>query len=140
MKKAMRLAMICLAVVLGCMGCEEDNTIGGKLVDEIKGDDSGKASANISGTWRGISGTGQGDTVVTVRDVDGALSGSLKWWWGGVRSFSGTRSGNSVQWTTQRDSQGVSDHWVMTLSSSGKQLTGHADKTDGGGYSISLSR
>ena len=116
MKKGILLTIVCLAMGLMGAGCE-DNTIGGKLVDEVKEDDSGKASANISGTWRGISGTGQGDTVVTVRDVDGALSGSLKWWWGGKRNFTGSREGNSI-------------HWVLECD----------ERDDGGGYAVSLSR
>ena len=42
----------------------------------------------------GISGSGKSQTVVTLNDNDGALSGSLRWSWGGVRKFSGVRSGN----------------------------------------------
>ena len=123
-------------------GCEKEDTVGGRVVDAVTNDSSSdsKASENLTGTWRGISGSGRSDTVVNLTDNNGALSGSLKWSWGGVRRFSGTRSGNSVQWTTQRDQQGVSDHWNMTLSSDRRSLTGHANKTDGGGYSISLSR
>lgn len=133
-------ATLCL-LSLGAfpVGCEDHDTIGGKIVDAVSdGDD--KASSSLSGTWRGTSGSGHYSTVVTLSDNNGALSGSLKWSWGGVRRFSGTRSGNSVQWTTEHDREGVSDHWVMTLSSDRKRLTGHANKTDGGGYSISLSR
>lgn len=133
------LAVLCLCHVgLSQTGCESDDTVGGKIVDAVSGDD--KASSNLSGTWKGTSGSGGSDTVVTLHDNNGALSGSLRWSWGGVRKFSGSRSGNSVQWTTQPDSAGVSDRWTMTLSSDRKRLTGHASKTDGGGYSISLSR
>ena len=132
-------ALCLLAVGAFVFGCEGHDTVGGKIVDAVSGDDD-KASSNLSGTWRGTSGSSGSDTVVTLRDDNGVLSGSLKWSWGGKRSFTGSRSGNSVQWTTQRDKDGVSDHWNMTLSSDRKHLTGHANKTDGGGYSISLSR
>lgn len=131
----MSLGFACLFL----QGCESDDTVAGKIVDEVSSKDD-KASKNLSGTWTGVSGSSHSDTVVTLKDSNGTLSGSIQWSWGGVRSFSGSRSGNSVQWTTQRDHEGVSDHWVMTLSSDGRRLTGKANKTDGGGYSISLSR
>ena len=134
------LAVVCLfASTLCFVGCEDHDTVGGKIVDAVSKDDDSSAK-NLSGTWTGVSGSSHSQTVVTLADNNGSLSGSLTWSWGGVRSFSGFRSGNSVEWTTQPDSQGVRDTWRMTLSSNGKKLTGSASKSDGGGYSISLSR
>lgn len=134
------LAVFCLFATGFCfVGCEDHDTVGGKIVDAVSKDDD-SAAKNLSGTWTGVSGSGHSQTVVTLNDNNGSLSGSLTWSWGGVRSFSGFRSGNAVEWTTQPDSQGVRDTWRMTLSSNGKQLTGSASKSDGGGYSISLSR
>ena len=134
------LALLSLCAVAVCiLGCEDHDTIGEKIVDKVSGDDK-STSKNISGTWTGTSGSGHYRTVVNINDNGGAISGSLRWSWGGVRSFSGTRKGNSVHWVNQRDSDGVVDTWDMTLSSDGNQLTGHASKSDGGGYSISLSR
>ncbi|MBR4613656.1 MAG: hypothetical protein IKO40_13180 [Kiritimatiellae bacterium] len=134
------LSFFCLgSACLFLQGCESDDTVAGKIVDEVADKDD-KTSGNLSGTWTGISGSSHSDTVVTLNDNKGTLSGSIQWSWGGVRKFSGTRSGNSVEWTTQRDKDGITDHWVMTLSSGGKRLTGRATKTDGSSYSISLSR
>ncbi len=127
------------AIGVGLVGCEGDDTVGGKIVDSVS-DDNNKASENLSGTWTGTSGSGGSQTTVSVSDSNGALSGSLRWTWGGVRKFSGTRAGNSVVWTTQPDSQGVQDTWQMTLSGDRRRLTGHATKSNGGGYAISLSR
>lgn len=133
-------AAICLCAMGICLvGCEKDHTLGGKIADSVSGDND-KASENLSGTWTGTSGSGGSQTTVTISDSNGALSGSLRWSWGGVRSFSGTRAGNSVVWTTQPDSEGVQDTWNMTLSGDRRRLTGHATKTNGGGYAISLSR
>lgn len=119
-------------------GCEGHETVGEKIVDAVKGND--KQSDNLSGTWTGTSGSGHYQTTVSVVDNNGVLSGSLQWSWGGVRKFSGTRSGSAVVWTTKPDSEGVRDTWSMTLSSDRKRLTGHASKSDGGGYAVSLSR
>ncbi len=133
-------ALLSLCIVSVCVaGCEEHDTIAGKIADAVSGDDK-PASKNISGHWTGRSGSGRYSTVVDIVDDKGKVSGVLRWSWGGVRKFSGTRSGNSVQWTNERDSDGVQDVWSMTLSSDGNQLTGHATKSNGGGYSISLSR
>jgi hypothetical protein len=129
------MAAALAAGMLATAGCGSDDTIGGELVDAVKGDDSKKASENLTGTWTGISGTGQGDTVVTMRDVDGMLSGTVKWWWGGKRDLVGTRDGNSVRCVLNQD-----DDWRLTLSSDRKKLTGYATKNDGGGYAVSLSR
>lgn len=107
-----------MAVSLG-LGCE-DHTIGGEIIDVVKDDDSGKSSSNLSGTWTGISGTGQGSTTVTVRDANGALGGSLSWWWGGRRNFTGTRNGNSVRWVLDCPER---DDWQLTLSGDGKRPT-----------------
>lgn len=132
------LVSFCLCSIgLVLVGCEDDHTIGGQVANAVGHDD--KASTNLSGTWRGVSGTGGCETVVNLTDNNGSLSGSLRWAWGGVRNFSGSCSGNSVQWSFT-DSDGVSDYWQMALSSDRKKLTGHANKSDGGGYSISLSR
>ncbi len=134
------LALLCLCTVAAfTFGCEDHDTIGGKIVDKVSGDDK-SSSKNISGTWTGTSGSGHFRTVVNINDNGGAISGSLRWSWGGVRRFSGQRNGNSVHWVNQADSEGVVDTWDMTLSSDGKHLTGHANKSNGGGYSISLSR
>ncbi len=134
------LAAFCLFASGFCfVGCEDHDTVGGKIVDAVSNDDD-SAAKNLSGTWTGVSGSSHSQTVVTLNDNNGSLSGSLTWSWGGVRSFSGSRFGNAVEWTTQPDSQGVRDTWRMTLSSNGKKLTGSASKSDGGGYSISLSR
>ena len=131
---------ICLcAIGIGLVGCEGDDTVGGKIVDSVSGDKD-KASENLSGTWTGISGSASSQTTVTLSDFNGALSGTLRWSWGGVRQFTGSRAGNSVVWTTQPDSEGVQDTWNMTLSGDRRRLTGHATKTNGGGYAISLSR
>ena len=132
---------LCLcAIGIGLVGCESDDTVGGKIVDSVSDNHDKGASENLSGTWTGISGSGRSQTTVTVTDSNGALSGTLRWSWGGVRSFSGSRAGNSVVWTTQPDREGVQDTWNMTLSGDRRQLTGYATKTNGGGYSISLSR
>ncbi len=132
-------AALCLCAAGACLvGCESDDTVGGKIVDAVKDDD--KKSGNLSGTWTGVSGSGNYPTTVTISDNHGSLSGSLRWSWGGTRKFSGTRSGSNVTWTNQADEEGVRDTWVMKLSSDGKKLTGRATKTTGGGYSISLSR
>lgn len=134
------LAFLCLcSVVAFTLGCEDHDTIGGKIVDKVSGNDK-SPSKNISGTWTGTSGSGHHGTVVNINDNGGAISGSLRWSWGGVRKFSGWRNENSVHWVNQADSEGVTDTWDMTLSSDGKHLTGHASKSNGGGYSISLSR
>ena len=131
---------LCLcAIGIGLVGCEKDHTVGGKIVDSVSGDND-KASENLSGTWTGISGSASSQTTVTLSDSTGALSGTLRWSWGGVRKFTGSRAGNSVVWTTQPDSEGVQDTWNMTLSGERRRLTGHATKTNGGGYAISLSR
>ena len=131
------MLLFCAAGVC-LLGCEGHETVGEKIVDSVKGDD--KASNSLSGTWTGISGSGQYQTTVSVSDNGGSLGGSLRWSWGGVRTFSGTRSGSSVVWTTQPDQEGVRDTWSMTLSSDRKRLVGRATKSDGGGYAISLSR
>ena len=137
-----RIGQLALAIALTgglwmAAGCEE-HTIGEAVVDAVKDDgSSSKASENLTGTWTGISGSGRSDTSVTVRDVDGALSGSLKWSWGVQRNFTGTRSGNTVRWVLECQER---DDWVMTLSSDRKSLTGNAKKNDGGGNAISLSR
>ena len=132
------IAAICLAGF--CLtGCESDDTVAGKIADEVSDKDD-KASSDLSGVWTGVSGSSHSDTVVSVKDSAGSLSGTISWSWGGTRKFSGSRSGNSVVWTTQKDRESVSDTWRMTLSSDRKRLTGSASKTDGGGYSISLSR
>ncbi len=132
-------ALLCLCAAGICLlGCESDDTVGGKIVEAVKGDD--KESANLSGTWTGISGSGHYQTSVSISDNRGSLSGSLRWSWGGVRKFSGTRSGSNVTWTNQPDEDGVVDTWSMKLSSDGNKLTGHASKSNGGSYSISLSR
>lgn len=132
------IAAICLAG-LCITGCESDDTVAGKIADEVSDSDN-KASSSLSGVWTGVSGSSHSDTVVSVTERSGSLSGTISWSWGGTRKFSGSRSGNSVVWTTQKDREGVSDTWRMTLSSDRKRLTGSASKTDGGGYSISLSR
>ena len=131
---------LCLCAIGICLvGCEGDDTVGGKIVDSVSGDND-KASENLSGTWTGTSGSGSSQTTVTISDSNGALSGTLSWSWGGVRKFTGSRAGNSVVWTTQPDSEGVQDTWNMTLSGDRRRLSGHATKTNGGGYAISLSR
>ena len=133
-------AVFCLCAVCFCLvGCEKDDTVGGQIVDSVTGDNN-KASENLTGTWTGISGSNKSQTTVTVSDSNGAISGTLRWSWGGVRSFSGSRAGNSVVWTTLPDNKGAQDTWQMTLSGDRRQLTGYATKSDGGGYSISLSR
>ncbi len=136
MKKSICWIAVCLAAIWLGAGCE-DHTIGGELVDAVKEDKSDKGNGDLTGTWKGISGTEQGETTVTVREVDGALSGSLRWWWGGTRNFTGTREGNSVRWVLDCEER---DDWRLTLSSDRKRLTGHASKNDGGGYAVSLSR
>ncbi len=127
------LSALCLfSVGIFLFGCEDHDSSKVSIVDRTSYG-STASSANISGRWTGTSGSGHYSTVVDVHDNGGSISGSLRWSWGGVRSFSGSRNGNSVRWTTQRDSKGVSDAWNMTLSPDGRHLTGHANKTDGGG-------
>lgn len=133
------LSALCLfSVGIFLFGCE-DHDSKNPIIDRTS-HGSTVSSASISGRWTGTSGSGHYSTVVDVHDNGGDISGSLRWSWGGVRSFSGSRNGNFIHWTTQRDSKGVSDAWNMTLSPDGRHLTGHANKTDGGGYDISLSR
>lgn len=134
--------IFCVAAVMAAtsplfVSCESSDA-----VDPLKvaHDDSSKESSNISGVWTGISGSGSYSTTVSISEKNGSVSGSLKWSWGGKRKFSGSRVGNSVVWTNQADQDGVRDTWNMTLSSNGRKLTGRATKSDGGSYSISLSR
>ena len=127
------LLMACFAI----SSCE-DSTVGGAIVDAVdQKDGDNKASENLSGTWKGISGSSQCHTSVSLTDQNGVLSGTLRWSWGGTRRLSGSRSGNSVSWVLDCDAR---DSWSMTLSPDRKTLTGSAKKNDGGGYRVSLTR
>lgn len=122
------------------VSCESDDAVDPFDVIHEDSDKGSSSKSSISGTWTGRSGSGSYQTTVSVSDNGGAVSGSLRWSWGGKRSFSGSHSGDSVVWTTQADRFGVRDTWRMTLSSDGRRLEGHASKSDGGGYAISLTR
>lgn len=135
------LAAIALAAITPLFSsCESDDPLDPFDVVQDGHSKESSSKSNISGSWAGKSGSGSFHTTVSISDNGGAISGTLKWSWGGVRKFSGTRTGNSVVWTNQADQKGVRDTWYMTLSPDGNRLTGHASKSDGGGYSISLSR
>ena len=148
------IVLFCLGFGLICVqGCEGDNqetivytneggnaNVGGNTTASTVSNSSTTNNYNITGTWTGTSGTAKHKTIVTIKDNNGKISGKLVWSWGGVRTFSGTRSGNKVVWKNSPDDVGVVDTWTMTISSDGKKLNGNASKTDGGGYRITLSR
>lgn len=127
-------------------GCE-DHTIGGELVDTVKGHDSDKdgesqgkttqTKKDVSGTWHGKAGSGQGATTLRLQQDGTSLSGSWTWGAGDTRSCSGYRDGMTIYlW----DKGAAGDSWQMTLSGDGSQMYGSAKKYGGGSYALSFSR
>ena len=146
-----------LAVGMWMMAGCEDHTIAGELVDEFKGDDSDNGGASqtqlpvsessphrssvsakdVSGTWKGRAGTGQGPTTLRLTQNGSSLSGSWTWGAKDTRSCSGYRDGSTVH---LKDKRSDGDSWTMTISADGSRMNGSAKKYGGGGYALSFSR
>jgi hypothetical protein len=153
----MPLAVVLAVGVWAAAGCE-DYTIGGMLIDALKGDDSDKSSEtqtetstssgsgqsnktvsakDVSGTWKGKAGTAQGSTTLRLKQSGTSLSGSWTWGAGDTRTCSGYRQGSTIcLW----DQKSTGDAWEMTLSEDGSKMSGRAQKYGGGSYALSFSR
>ena len=90
------------------------------------------ASSPTSGSWSGVSATGQVSSKLSLSESGGSISGTLNWP-GDTRSVSGKHNGSSV---TLYISGG--DTWK--LSYSGKKLSGTGYKPEGGSYRVSFTR
>ena len=139
MRKFIWWMAVCLTVVLAGAGCEND-TIGGKLVDEVKGDDKDGESAavqDVGGRWTGTASTGQVHTVLRLTQNGTSLSGSWTWGAGDTRNCSGYRDGKTIYlWDTSANG----DAWTMTLSDDGSNMHGMAKKNGGGSYALNFNR
>ncbi len=124
-------------------GCEDDK--GGnheeRIVEETTEGDYTESSSysarDVSGTWTGKAGTGQGKTVLKLRQDGSSLSGSWVWGAGDTRNCGGYRNGLSVVlW----DNEPKGDLWRMTVSEDGTSLCGTAEKYGGGAYAVTFNR
>lgn len=146
-----------LAVGMWMMAGCEDHTIGGEMLDAIKGDDSDNAAEtqtqttvsastpnsssvsakDVSGTWNGKAGTAQGHVTLRLVQNGDKLSGSWTYSNGDKRNCTGSRSGNSI---TLHDNKSGGSTWRATVSSDGRSISGTGYKTDGRTYPLSFSR
>ncbi len=135
---------IVAGMLLGMAGCEDDN--GGRKVERIveettesggEGNASHYSTRDVGGTWKGKAGTGQGKTVLTLRQNGDSLSGSWVWGAKDTRYCSGHRDGSSIY---LRDNRADGDSWKMTLSEAGSHMGGRGEKYGGGSYALSFSR
>ena len=127
-RRFVELACICLAATL-FVSCES----GGGGSDDEYTPSSESAVENISGTWQGISSTGQVGTTLHLSESGGNVSGRLNWP-NDTRTISGSHSGATVVFNVEGG-----DRWTMTFSS-GNTLRGAAVKPDGNTYRLSFSR
>lgn len=125
-------------IALFVFGCEPDVNMAAFEKDNADGisassNSSSSRGSGLSGTWRGISATGQVASTLRLSESGGSVSGTLTWPRGDKRSVSGSRSGSSV-----RLNIGGGDAWNMTLS--GDSLTGVGSKKGGGSYNLRFQR
>ena len=78
------------------------------------------SGSSLSGTWSGISASGQVRTKLSLSESGGRVSGSLTWPGGDKRSISGTHSGSSVTLHI-----GGGDTWRLSYSGSSMSGTGY---------------
>lgn len=123
-----QLACICLAATL-FVSCES----GGGGSDDDSMPSSESAVDNLSGTWQGISSTGQVGTILHLAEFGGRVTGTLKWP-NDSRTISGSHSDAAVVFNVEGG-----DQWTMTFSS-GDTLRGIAVKPDGNTYRLSFTR
>ena len=78
------------------------------------------SSSSLSGSWSGISASGQVHTKLSLSESGGRVSGSLTWPGGDKRSVSGTHSGSSVTLHI-----GGGDTWRLSYSGASMSGTGY---------------
>ncbi len=117
--------------------CEEHNSQTVNVYDSPQTSSSPSSSYSssspTSGSWSGVSATGQVSSKLSLSESGGSISGTLNWPGGDTRSVSGKHNGGSV---TLYISGG--DTWK--LSYSGKKLSGTGYKPEGGSYNVSFTR
>ena len=170
MKKRSWLAMLAAALSMAiATGCGGDDTIGGKLVDEFKGDSnhngnqtatatgtSGSSqSASPSGSNNGgdpspshasesLTGTwsgkaGTGQTRTVMQLVQSGTSLSGSWMWG-AHDTRHCKGYRSGNQVVLKDTRSDGDTWTLTLSSDRTSLSGTGKKYGGGSYAVNFSR
>ena len=127
------LAVLSAAFLVSCEGHEHES---GVITDRIVSSSTDVASASVSGTWTGRSGTGQWKSIMKLRENGPSISGTMSWVHSSndTRSISGTRSGSSLTLHI-----GGGDVWHLTVS--GNRMTGTGDKAGTNrSYKLSFAR
>ena len=154
MKRFLSLSVLACAVSALLVSCEpmdvvdpfgivhDDSSSSSSSSSSGQSSPSGRSSsqatsADLSGTWRGKSGSGQWGSVLRITQRGNSISGSMTWLHeihNDTRSVSGTRSGNDVTLHI-----GGGDVWHLSVS--GNSMKGSGDKYGTSrSYRLSFSR
>jgi len=150
MKRISLLAVLFSALLVSCepmdvidpfdlVHDDDDSSSNSSSTDSAGGSSSSSrdSARDLSGTWRGHSGSGQWGSVLRITQNGNSISGSMTWLHeihDDRRSVSGSRSGNSVTLYI-----GGGDVWHLTVS--GHSMTGSGDKAGTNrSYKLSFSR
>lgn len=135
--RTVRIIGLVLVSALGVVffaACEHDKD-GAQVVTSFSPtalEPSGSSKDPATGRWTGVSGPGRKESVLSLNERDGAVSGTLKWP-GQTQSVTGTHSGALV-----RVEISCGDIWRMSYN--GSKLSGTGYQRNGDTYGVNLKR
>ena len=132
--RAMGLVLVSALGVVFFAACEHDKD-GAQVVTSFSPTaslPSGSSKNPVTGKWTGGSGPGRKESILSLNERDGAVSGTLKWP-DQIQSVTGTHSGALV-----RVEISCGDTWRMSYN--GTKLSGTGYQRNGDTYGVNFKR